>query len=98
MSESERTPGYRKRSQVPPIVSRASRIAYVRPGKADLRWCAAPMPDRPAPMISTSKCSVMSSRGLPGAGAELRLHHREHAVVVGGGDPGEGVEHVRVRP
>ena len=28
MSESERIPGYRKRSQVPPMASRASKMAY----------------------------------------------------------------------
>ena len=48
-SESERTPGKRNRSHVPPIASRASRIAYVRPGCRAWRWHAAPMPDTPAP-------------------------------------------------
>ena len=33
MSESERMPGYRNRSQVPPIASRASRIVKLLPGQ-----------------------------------------------------------------
>src|SRR5688500_2944630 len=58
MSESERMPGYRKRSQVPPIASRDSRIAYDLSGHSAVRWQAAPMPERPAPTMSTSVCSV----------------------------------------
>src|SRR6476469_4907324 len=58
MSESERMPGYRNRSQVPPMAPRLSSTAYVRPGKASWMWYAAPMPDSPAPMISTSTWSV----------------------------------------
>src|SRR5579884_2028942 len=58
MSESDRMPGYRKRSQVPPIDSRASRITQRLPGASICRWQAAPTPERPAPTISTSTCSV----------------------------------------
>src|SRR3954452_20410371 len=58
MSESERMPGYRNRSHVPPIVSRPSKIAKDLPGRVVLSWQAAPTPDRPAPTISTSRCSV----------------------------------------
>src|SRR5436305_4857628 len=58
MSESERMPGYRNRSHVPPIVSRPSKIAKVLPGSVVFSWQAAPTPDRPAPTISTSRCSV----------------------------------------
>src|SRR5918992_6305459 len=57
MSESERTPGYRNRSQVPPIEPRASRIAYDLPGRSVSRWQPAPTPERPAPTIRTSRCS-----------------------------------------
>src|SRR3954464_15167060 len=58
MSESERMPGERKRSQVPPIASRASRIVKLLSGHSRLRWHAAPTPDRPAPTIRTSTCSM----------------------------------------
>src|SRR5450432_3299211 len=57
MSESDRTPGNRNRSQVPPLEPRASRMAYVVPGASVCRWQAAPIPDRPAPTIITSTCS-----------------------------------------
>src|ERR1700759_1807742 len=58
MSESDRTPGNRNRSQVPPLAPRASRMAYEAPGASVCRWQAAPMPDRPAPTMSTSVCSA----------------------------------------
>src|SRR6478735_4752977 len=57
MSESERMPGYLNRSQVPPLASRPSRTATTLPGWWAVTWQAAPMPDRPAPMIRTSTCS-----------------------------------------
>src|ERR687898_3217134 len=57
MSLSERTPGYRNRSHVPPRSARPSRITNDRSGHSRLRWQAAPMPDNPAPTITTSKCS-----------------------------------------
>src|SRR5262245_16537789 len=72
MSESERMPGYRNRSQVPPSDSRASRIAYVLPGQVVSRWQPAPTPERPAPTISTSRCSrvieMRSGGGEPSRG------------------------------
>src|SRR5882757_2267227 len=58
MSESDRTPGYRNRSQVPPIASRDSKIANDLPGHSRRRWQAAPTPESPAPMIRTSTCSA----------------------------------------
>src|SRR6188768_3880121 len=58
MSLSERTPGYRNRSQVPPMSARPSRIAYVRPGQLAWRWYPAPIPEMPAPTTITSKCST----------------------------------------
>ena len=60
MSESDRTPGKRNRSQVPPRASRASRMAQVLPGQRSCRWQAAPMPEMPAPTISTSTCSPVT--------------------------------------
>ena len=54
MSLSLRTPGYRKRSQVPPMSERPSRMVNVRSGHSVCRWYAAPMPEIPAPTISTS--------------------------------------------
>src|SRR4051794_39737433 len=71
MSESERMPGYRNRSQVPPIASRPSRIAYDRPADSISRWHAAPIPDSPAPTMSTSTCS-----GSISAEVSLRLEQR----------------------
>ena len=61
MSESDRMPGYLKRSQVPPLFARASRIAYDLPGSSVWSRYAAPMPDKPAPTIRTSRCSVLIS-------------------------------------
>src|SRR6185295_9432007 len=57
MSESERMPGYRNRSHVPPTESRASRTANVLPGHLSWTWYAAQIPEMPAPTISTSTCS-----------------------------------------
>jgi hypothetical protein len=59
MSESDRTPGYRNRSHVPPMASRASKIVNVRRGSAARNCRAAPMPDSPAPTISTSTRSAV---------------------------------------
>src|SRR3954453_15634486 len=60
MSESERMPGYLNRSQGPPMCSRRSRIAYDFEGHLSCRCQAALIPEMPAPMISTSRCSVMA--------------------------------------
>src|SRR5215217_5978815 len=56
------------------MASRASRIAYVLSGLCASRWHAAPIPERPAPTISTSKCSVAIHGGvsLLGMSAERR--------------------------
>src|SRR6478735_8168386 len=59
MSLSDRTPGYRNRSHVPPLDARASRMAIDFEGKAVVRRQAAPMPERPAPTMRTSRCSAM---------------------------------------
>src|SRR3954467_317171 len=61
MSESERMPGYRNRSQVPPMASRASRIAKDLSGHSIVRWQPAPMPDSPAPTTRTSTWVVFTS-------------------------------------
>src|ERR1700759_517377 len=71
MSESDRTPGYRNRSQVPPDASRDSRMRYFRDGNARCKWWAAPIPDRPAPTISTSTCSSIRSSPAPAAYAPV---------------------------
>src|SRR5690349_7476448 len=49
------------------MAARASRIAKLAPGRCSRRRQAAPIPDRPAPMMSTSKCSAMApvSTGAP---------------------------------
>src|SRR6478752_1564870 len=60
MSLSERTPGYRKRSQVPPTALRDSRIANDFPGVSRFSRLAKPMPLSPAPTINTSTCSLIS--------------------------------------
>src|ERR1700752_318704 len=78
MSESERTPGYRKRSQVPPIRSRPSSMAKLFVGHALLRWHAPPIPDNPAPTMMTSTCSTRyrvqkSGKGTNGSGNLLCL-------------------------
>src|SRR5689334_9654255 len=65
MSESERMPGYRKRSQVPPMDWRRSRMRYDVWGRSMLSRAAAPMPDRPAPMMSTSTSVTPVSLGDP---------------------------------
>ena len=57
MSESERMPGKRKRSHVPPSAPRASRIAKRLSGQSSCSRHPAPIPERPAPTISTSTCS-----------------------------------------
>src|ERR1700740_1430123 len=58
MSESERMPGYLNRSHVPPRSSRASRTATDLVGWSRSTLEAASMPDRPAPMMRTSTCSL----------------------------------------
>src|SRR5262249_1136893 len=57
MSESDLTPGYLNSSQVPPLTERASTIAYEIPAASICSRQAAPIPDRPAPTMSTSTCS-----------------------------------------
>ena len=59
MSLSERTPGYLKRSQVPPTALRDSRIVKVFPGISHFSRLANQMPLGPAPTINTSTCSLM---------------------------------------
>src|SRR3954451_15693664 len=56
MSESERTPGKRNRSQVPPSVCRSSRMAKLLVGRWAFTKQTAPMPESPAPTRSTSTC------------------------------------------
>src|SRR5439155_9913881 len=63
-------PGYRNKSQVPPIEPRASRMAKVLPGHLSCTWYPAPIPDRPAPTISTSTCS-----------RDIRDHHYGRTVA-----------------
>src|SRR5215472_13394269 len=58
MSESDRMPGYRKRSQVPPIASRASSTRTDLSGHSRRNWDAAPTPDSPAPTIKMSTVSA----------------------------------------
>src|SRR3954468_13760725 len=57
MSESERMPGKRKRSHVPPSAPRASRIANDLCGQRCWSRQPAPTPEMPAPTIRTSTCS-----------------------------------------
>src|SRR5262245_10495866 len=58
MSLSDRTPGYRNKSQVPPMASRPSSTAKVLPGQCICKWTAAPIPEIPAPTMITSKDSI----------------------------------------
>ena len=58
MSLSERMPGYRNKSQVPPIAPRRSKTAKVRSGQSRCKRTAAPMPDKPAPIMITSNDSA----------------------------------------
>src|ERR1700761_6738041 len=51
-------PGYLCVHQVPPKVSCISRTTKLVPGFLVRRCQALPMPEMPAPTISTSKCSV----------------------------------------
>src|ERR1700742_3250033 len=51
-------PGYLCVHQVPPKVSCISRMTKLVPGILFRRCQALPMPEIPAPTISTSKCSV----------------------------------------
>src|ERR1700742_1435793 len=51
-------PGYLCVHQVPPKVSCISRMTKLVPGILFRRCQALPMPEMPAPTISTSKCSV----------------------------------------
>src|ERR1700710_2461832 len=62
MSESERMPGYLNKSQVSPMLLRRSRTAYVLVGQRTCRCQGALIPEMPAPMMRTSRCSVMSTR------------------------------------
>src|SRR3954447_13623348 len=66
MSESERMPGYLNRSHVPPLASRASSRATLLVGSCSRSWQAAPIPESPAPTISTSTCSgVVTDQNYP---------------------------------
>src|SRR5215470_4102689 len=58
MSLSDRTPGYRNKSQVPPMASRPSSTEKLLPGQRICRWTAAPIPEIPAPTMITSKDSI----------------------------------------
>ena len=58
MSLSDRMPGYRNKSQVPPIAPRRSKTAKVRSGQSRCKRTAAPMPDKPAPIMITSNNSA----------------------------------------
>src|ERR1043165_4565576 len=60
ISESERTPGYRNRSHVPPNLSRPSSMTKLFVGHALRRWHAPPTPDNPAPTMMTSTCSTVA--------------------------------------
>src|SRR5215813_878274 len=60
MSLSDRMPGYRNKSQVPPMASRPSSTAKVLPEQRRFKWTAAPIPEIPAPTIITSKDSIFS--------------------------------------
>lgn len=40
--------------QAPPRLSWASSMTKLRPGNRSCRWCAAPMPETPAPTMRTS--------------------------------------------
>src|SRR5215469_4053846 len=73
MSESDLTPGYLNSSQVPPLTERASKIAYEIPGASICSRQAAPIPDRPAPTMSTSTCS---SEAAPEAPASVAVIER----------------------
>ncbi len=64
MSKSQRIPGYRNKSQVPPIRARRSSTATVLSGNWAVSWQAVPIPDRPAPMIKTSKCCAVMAGNL----------------------------------
>src|SRR5690348_5220202 len=97
MSESERMPGYLKRSHVPPSALRASSTANVRRGHLSCRWYAAPIPEIPAPTISTSKCSTdmlrganLLGRGRHALGKRIDLGHRETPAVSNDVAPLEG--------
>ena len=58
ISLSERIPGYLNRSQVPPMLSRRSKIPTLFCGHARLKCTAALIPEIPAPTTTTSKCST----------------------------------------
>ena len=64
MSESERTPGYLNRSQVPPNASLPSRIANDLSGQLFCKLYPAAMPDIPAPTIIISLCIYLTSQLL----------------------------------
>src|SRR5664279_5546748 len=70
-SLSERMPGYRCMSQVPPKLSRPSSTTKVRSGHWRRRWYAASTPEMPAPTTSTSKCSVCVGADAPRASVRL---------------------------
>src|SRR3954462_14277799 len=84
-SESERMPGKRNRSHVPPIASRPSRIAKLRLGARAVRGRAAPMPEMPPPTMRTSKSVPMphaSLRADPPKSRLLQIHLDGHAALL----------------
>lgn len=69
-SLSERVPGYLWISQVPPGASNASRMTKLMPGKRLRSMQALPMPEMPAPTITTSKRSAAADEGACARGCE----------------------------
>src|SRR3954451_19870132 len=89
MSESERTPGKRNRSHVPPTAPRASSTRTVLPGRSRDNRHPAPTPASPAPTTSTSTRSSTPNSDIPtilrcfdGAGGSLGVDHVGGRVVM----------------
>ena len=81
-SESERMPGKRNRSHVPPIASRASSTVKVTSGSASCRCTAVPMPEIPAPTTTTSTHSRLLHRrreATPATASMLARRRRSYS-------------------
>ena len=76
MSESERTPGYRNRSHVPPRASRASRTAHTSSGRCFASRQATSTPEMPGADdedVDVERRGLHERRRGLGARHDLRL-------------------------
>src|SRR5690348_12351627 len=96
MSLSDRIPGYRNKSQVPPNRSRRSKIVYDKCGLRSWMRYAASIPEIPAPMITTSLYSSAIANLLGGLRSSRRRAAEDHRLLDAVEAMVDGIEHIVV--